>query len=93
MLLLVAIDLSGADLAAFDHYEAQVLPMLAQHGGRLKLRVRAIDQRSETHLLYFPDESGCQAFLGDPARHALRPDWDACGANAVTVPVERYPRR
>ncbi len=89
MLLLVTIDLAEADLALFDRYEAQVLPLLGLHGGRLEFRVRATDRRSETHLLAFPDEAAFQAFLADPVRQDLRTDWTACGAKAGVVEVER----
>jgi hypothetical protein len=47
--------------------------------------------RSETHLLHFPDSTGLAAFLADPTRQILRPDWDACGATAMMVEVEELP--
>jgi uncharacterized protein (DUF1330 family) len=91
MRLLVTIDLSAADIAAFDRYERQALPLLASYGGELEMRVRALDRKSETHLLHFPDSAALAAFLADPTRQALRPDWDACGAKAMMVEVEELP--
>ena len=88
MRLLVLIDLSAADLARFEAYEAQVLPLLATHGGRLELRVRAIDARSETHLLHFPDDAAFAAYRADPRRLALLPEWEAAGARAEIITVE-----
>ena len=60
MLVLVRIDLSKADLTLFDEYEEQVLALIWKHRGQIKERLRATDDRSETHLLLFPDE---QAFM------------------------------
>jgi uncharacterized protein (DUF1330 family) len=91
MRLLLTIDLSAADITAFDRYERQALSFLALYGGRLEMRVRALDGRSETHLLHFPDSAAFDAFLVDPKRHALRPDWVACGAKAVMIEVEELP--
>jgi len=88
MRLLVTIDLSEADLAAFEAYEAAVLPLIAVHGGRLEMRVRASDAWSETHLLHFPDEAAFEAYLVDPARQAAQPTWQACGARAEGKRVE-----
>lgn len=89
MLLLVTIDLSHADLAAFERYEAEALDLLPRYGGRLDMRVRAVDGQSETHLLFFPDEPAFEAFRTAPERLALAPEWEACGAHSVVHPVER----
>ena len=62
MRLLVTIDLTRADLGLFESYEAKVLPLVAKYGGRHELRVRSLDASSETHLLYFPDAHGYQAY-------------------------------
>jgi uncharacterized protein (DUF1330 family) len=88
MRLLVTIDLSGADIAAFEAYEAAVLPLIAVHGGRLEMRVRASDAWSETHLLHFPDEAAFEAYLADPVRQKARSIWEGCGARAEGVRVE-----
>lgn len=89
MLRLVTIDLSRADLDAFERYEASVLALLPKHRGRLELRVRALDGRTETHLLYFPDEQAFDAYRSDPARLALADEWKRCGAVSTVQLVQR----
>ena len=91
MLRLVTIDLTAADLNAFERYEAEVLELVPKHGGRLELRVRALDGRTETHLLYFPDEAAFEGFRADPGRLALSGDWEQCGARSTIQLVERVP--
>lgn len=88
MRFLVTIDLTKADIAAFDHYEAQVVPLLAQYGAEMEVKVRSIDRRTEVHILYFPDDAAHRAFLADPTRQAMRPIMDACGATSTVVEVE-----
>ena len=92
MLRLVTIDLKAADLEAFERYEAKVLGLLPKHGGRLDLRVRALDGATETHLLDFPSETAFENFRSDPERLALSGDWERCGARSVVQLVERIPR-
>ena len=89
MLRLVTIDLSQADLDVFERYEASVLALLPKHGGRLELRLRALDGRTETHLLYFPDDGAFDAFRADPARLALADEWKRCGAVSTVQLVRR----
>lgn len=91
MRLLATIDLGGADLKAFEAYEATVLPLLAKYGARLEMRLRAIDNSSETHLLFFPDAEAFQAYLADPARAAARPQLEQSGARAAAVEVQDFP--
>jgi hypothetical protein len=88
MRLLVTIDLSDADIVLFDAYEAQMLSLLPVHAGRREFRLRAIDGRSETHLLHFPTEAAFEAYLTDPRRLLLRPDWEESGARATILPVK-----
>jgi hypothetical protein len=89
VLRLVAIDLSGADVAAFDAYEAKVLPLVCEHGGRLEIRVRSLDGRTETHLLHFPDEQAFDRYRLDPRRIAAAPEWEKSGAKFEVTLVER----
>ena len=89
MLWLVRIDLTEADLGAFERYEADVLGLVADHGGRVELRVRTLDRRTETHLLYFPAEQAFERFRADPRRLALSALWQRCGARSAIEPVER----
>ena len=82
MKLLVDIDLRAADMAAFEAYEAAVLPLLAEHGAVLERRLRAVDDSAETHLIDVPSQAALDAYLADPRRAALAPAWRACGAVA-----------
>ncbi|WP_404710945.1 hypothetical protein [Sphingomonas sp. MMS24-J13] len=88
MRFLVTIDLSKADIAAFDHYERQVVPLLAHYGAEMELRVRSLDRKSEVHLLRFPDDAAHRAFLADPKRQAMRPIMEGSGATSTVVEVE-----
>ena len=75
MLVLVEIDLTGADLALFEEYEARVLALLVDYGATVEVRVRPLDQGSEVHLLRFPDSEAREAFRIDPARAAAQDLW------------------
>jgi hypothetical protein len=92
LLRLVTIDLTAADLDAFERYEARVLDLVPKHGGRLEMRVRALDGRTETHLLYFPDNAAFEGYRADPGRLALSGDWERCGARSTVQLVERVPK-
>jgi hypothetical protein len=88
---LVTIDLTDADVPLFEAYEAAVLPLLPKHGARLDARVRSLDGTKETHLLSFPDDAAYQAYLADPARLAVRSQWELSGAKADGVEVVDVP--
>jgi len=85
---LVTIDLRNADVELFAAYEAKVLPLLAKYGGRLEMRVRALDGSSETHLLFFPDSPAFEAYRADPNRQAVLDEWERSGATSVALEVE-----
>ena len=89
MLRLVTIDLSDADVGVFEAYEAKVLALLPKHGGRVEMRVRALDGQSETHLLHFPDHQTFEAYRADPARLEIAAEWEKSGAQSLAVDVER----
>lgn len=91
MLLHIQIDLTAADIALFEAYEAAVLPLLADYGAALKLRLRAPDGRGEIHLIAFPDEAALAAYRADPARIAAQPLWDRSGAAATMMEVVPVP--
>jgi len=91
LLRLITIDLTGADLAAFEDYETRVLRLVPDHGGRVDIRVRALDGLTETHLLYFPDEAAFESYRSAPARLALSGLWEKSGARSIAQPVERVP--
>ena len=85
---LVTIDLSDADVPIFEAYEAKVLSLLDKYGGRLEMRVRSLDGRSETHLLFFPSAQAFENYRADPIRVAAQDDWRRCGAKSVVAEVE-----
>ena len=87
MLLLATFDLSGADIALFDEYEAAVLPLLEQHGGRLLQRVRSLDAAFEIHLLEFDSETGLESYRSDPQRLAVQELFERSGAESLVTPV------
>lgn len=89
MLVLVEIDLTDANLSVFDDYESRVLALLERHGARIEERLRSADERSEFHLLHFPDPDALEAFRGDPARAALQDQWLRSGARSGLSEVVR----
>lgn len=69
-------------IAVFEQFEAQVLPLLAQHNGRLLLRIRPTDTTIieqtleppyEIHLLEFASQADFERYLADPQRQAYLP--------------------
>ena len=88
---LVTIDLARANLRLFESYEAKVLPLVEKYGGRLELRVRSVDNCSETHLLYFPDTQSYEAYRTDPARAAALNEWERSGASSTSIEVLAFP--
>lgn len=86
---LVMIDLTNADMAIFEAYEAKVIPRLEEYGGSLETRVRSLDETLETHLLYFPNPQSFNDYLSDPVRLALASEWAQCGASSQIIEVEK----
>ncbi|HEY2534097.1 MAG TPA: hypothetical protein VGJ20_40275 [Xanthobacteraceae bacterium] len=91
MLRLVTIDLASADLPVFESFEAKVLQLVSKYGGRLEMRVRALDNSSETHLLYFPNAQNYDSYRSDPARLAALVEWERSGAKSTTIEVSEFP--
>jgi hypothetical protein len=58
----------AAGVEAFGRYEANVLPLLADHGGRLERRLRNADGTVEVHLIEFDAPGGLDAYRADPRR-------------------------
>ena len=88
--LLVA-RLPAGGLTDFDAYESAVLPLLAEHGGRLERRLRARDGRGEAHVVAFPDEDAFAAYRADPRREAATPLLRSSGAELDLWPVDDLP--
>jgi hypothetical protein len=72
--------LPEGQLAAFDAYESAVLPLLAEHGGRLERRLRTLDDRVEAHLVSFPGDEEFAAYRADPRRSSAAPLLESSGA-------------
>jgi hypothetical protein len=64
----VVIDIPQEHVDAAQRYENRVLPLLADHGGRLERRLRTGDSGAEVHLLSFASREGHDSFLADPRR-------------------------
>jgi hypothetical protein len=67
-------------LPDFDAYEAAVLPLLAEHGGRLDRRLRSADGGLEAHVVTFPGRAEFDAYRADPRRAAATPLLEASAA-------------
>ena len=89
MLVVVQIDLSNANLAIFDEYESNVLPLLKRYGVRLVERLRSVDQHCEIHLLEFPNADALSEFRADPTRASLQGTWQESGAVSTLTEVVR----
>jgi hypothetical protein len=74
-------------LEAFDAYERAVLPLLAEHGGRLERRLRTLDDRVEAHVVSFPSDEEFAAYRADPRRSAAGPLLESSGAQVELLPV------
>jgi hypothetical protein len=55
---------------AYQAYEDQVLPVLAEHGGRLQRRLRNETGTLEVHIISYPSDAVCQSYRSDPRRAA-----------------------
>jgi uncharacterized protein (DUF1330 family) len=62
------IDVAAESVAVFRAYEARVLPLLEQHGGRLDRRLRTPEGTTEVHVLSFTSEAAYRSYLADPER-------------------------
>lgn len=70
--LLLLARIPPAGVAAFQRYEATVLPRLADYGGTLERRVRNNDGTFEAHIVHFPSDEHFQRFRADPERAAAQ---------------------
>ena len=55
-------------VTAFAEYERRVLPLLADHGGRLSRRLRRTDGLVEAHIIEFPSPAAFLSYRDDPRR-------------------------
>jgi hypothetical protein len=78
----------AAGVADFQRYEDEVLPTLAEHGGRLERRLRTADASVEVHIVSFPSEIAFEAFRLDPRRTAAQPWLERSGAQVELLAVD-----
>jgi hypothetical protein len=76
-----------AGLEAFRTYEDAVLPLLKDHGGMLRQRLRTEDGLTEVHVIWFPSTSHFGAYRDDPRRAAHAGMFDASGAMVEVLTV------
>ncbi len=74
-------------VTGFQEYEAAVIPLLADHGGRFDARFRGDEGRVEVHVVSFDTREGMEAFMVDERRQALRPRLLASGAQTELLEV------
>jgi hypothetical protein len=72
LIIVMVADIPEDGIDAFQQYEGVVLPLLAQHGGRLERRLRTTDSRVEVHIVSFDARAGFDAYMADPDRIAHR---------------------
>ncbi|WP_138732526.1 hypothetical protein [Modestobacter excelsi] len=70
--LVMVVDVPPGAVAAFQEYEAQVLPLLGRHGGRLERRLRTDDALHEVHIVSFESQAGYDAYVADEERQSHR---------------------
>ena len=70
----------AAGVDAFQRYEAEMLPILAEYGAVVERRLRSGDGCTEVHLIRFPAASAFVAYRDDARRGAQRELLDASGA-------------
>ena len=90
-LRLVAVVEFGTDPEAGQRYEDAVLTLLERHGGQLERRLRAVDGRSEVHLIRFDSRDGVQSYLADPERLALRATVGDAAPETRVIEVHEVP--
>jgi uncharacterized protein (DUF1330 family) len=80
-----------AGVEAFQRYEAAVLPLLGEHGGRLARRLRTGDGEVEVHVVEFASAGAFDAYRADPRRAEHAALLEASGARLELLAVEDVP--
>ena len=68
MVYVLVVHLPADGVESFQRYEEAVLPLLADHHGRLDRRLRSADGRTEVHLVSFPSADHFESYRSDPRR-------------------------
>jgi hypothetical protein len=70
---------------AFRRFEDEVLPLLADHEGRLARRLRSPDGCTEVHLVEFGSPEAFERYRADPRRRERLPLLERSGARMTVV--------
>ena len=81
----------AAGIEAFRRYEDAVLPLLAEHGGRLERRLRRDAGDVEVHVLAFATPDGLARYRDDPRRAARAHLLEASGARTELLEMRDVP--
>ena len=73
---------------AFQPYEASVLPLLAEHHGRLARRLRTGDGEVDVHVVEFASAAALDAYRADPRRAEHAALLETSGARMELLAVE-----
>ena len=87
--LIARVPPAGVD--AFRRYEDAVLPLLAEHGGRLERRLRTESGDVEVHVITFAAPDGLARYRDDPRRAAHAHLLEASGARTELLEVWDVP--
>ena len=72
LLLVAIVEMAEGQAAASRRYEDAVLALLGRHGGTIERRLRHGESATEVHVIRFEARAGCDSFMVDPDRLALR---------------------
>jgi uncharacterized protein (DUF1330 family) len=75
-------------LERYERYEEAVLPLIAEHGGRLERRLRGVSGEVEVHVVSFASADAFAAYRADPRRERHAPLLAASGARVEVLEVE-----
>ena len=78
----------AAGIPDFQRYEDAVLPLLADHGGRLERRLRGAGGELEVHVVSFATAEAFAAYRADPRRAQHAELLAASGAQVEVLEVE-----
>lgn len=73
MLLVQIVRVPDEGIDAFQRFEAAVLPLLPEYGGRLEGRFRSLDGSVEVHIVTFPSPEALDRYRTDPRRREHLP--------------------
>ncbi len=72
----------------YQRYEDLVLPLLAEHGGRLERRLRGAGGDVEVHVVSFDSPDAFAAYRADPRRAQHARLLEASGAQVEVLEVK-----